>query len=182
MESWNLKSSHVQAWGFWVLLRQRLHCCSGGNNAWALGFALRMGGGWACKAVCGGTCPRIWRRKWQPTPVFLSGKPRGQRSLAGYSPWGHKRVRHDLVTKPLVPPSQVKCLTDQGGRMVFGSEHGHGICQKLRVGTWLAPYGCGSSKVSMCQSFFFCNCLSLWHWDFIAAHGLSLVVVSRGYS
>ena len=29
-----------------------------------------------------------WRRKWQPTPVFLSGKSHGQRSLVGYSPWG----------------------------------------------------------------------------------------------
>ena len=36
-----------------------------------------------------------WRRKWQPTPVFLPGEPHG---LAGYSPWGHW-VRHDLVTK-----------------------------------------------------------------------------------
>ena len=31
-----------------------------------------------------------WRRKWQPTPVFLPGESHGQRSLAGYSPWGHK--------------------------------------------------------------------------------------------
>ena len=31
-----------------------------------------------------------WRRKWQPTPVFLPGKFRGQRSLVGYSPRGHK--------------------------------------------------------------------------------------------
>ena len=31
-----------------------------------------------------------WRRKWQPTPVFLPGKYHGQRSLAGYSPWGCK--------------------------------------------------------------------------------------------
>ena len=31
-----------------------------------------------------------WRRKWQPTPVFLPGKPHGQRSLAGRSSWGHK--------------------------------------------------------------------------------------------
>ena len=31
-----------------------------------------------------------WRRKWQPTPVFLPGKCHGQRSLVGYSPWGHK--------------------------------------------------------------------------------------------
>ena len=31
-----------------------------------------------------------WRRKWQPTPVFLPGKSHGQRSLAGYSPRGGK--------------------------------------------------------------------------------------------
>ena len=31
-----------------------------------------------------------WRRKWQPTPVFLPGKSHRQRSLAGYSPWGPK--------------------------------------------------------------------------------------------
>ena len=31
-----------------------------------------------------------WRRKWQPTPVFLPGKSYGQRSLAGYSPWGRE--------------------------------------------------------------------------------------------
>ena len=31
-----------------------------------------------------------WSRKWQPTPGFLPGKSHGQRSLAGYSPWGWK--------------------------------------------------------------------------------------------
>ena len=31
-----------------------------------------------------------WRRKWQPTLVFLLGKFHGQRSLVDYSPWGHK--------------------------------------------------------------------------------------------
>ena len=31
-----------------------------------------------------------WRRKWQPIPVFLPGKFHGQKSLVGYSPWGHK--------------------------------------------------------------------------------------------
>ena len=35
-----------------------------------------------------------WRRKWQTTPVFLPEKS----SLMGYSPWGHKRVRHNLAT------------------------------------------------------------------------------------
>ena len=33
-----------------------------------------------------------WRRKWQPTPVFLPGKFHGQRSLAGYSLWGCKEL------------------------------------------------------------------------------------------
>ena len=31
-----------------------------------------------------------WSRKKQLTPVFLPGKFHGQRSLEGYSPWGHK--------------------------------------------------------------------------------------------
>ena len=31
-----------------------------------------------------------WRRKQQPTPVFLPGESHGQRSLVGYSPRGHK--------------------------------------------------------------------------------------------
>ena len=33
-----------------------------------------------------------WRRAWQPTPVFLPGESHGQRSLAGYSPWGCKEL------------------------------------------------------------------------------------------
>ena len=31
-----------------------------------------------------------WRRKWQPTPVFLPGEFHGQSSLVGCSPWGFK--------------------------------------------------------------------------------------------
>ena len=33
-----------------------------------------------------------WRSKWQPTPVLLPGESHGQRSLVGYSPWGHKEL------------------------------------------------------------------------------------------
>ena len=40
-----------------------------------------------------------WRRKWQPTPAVLPEKSHGQRSLVGYSSWGHKRLGHNLVTK-----------------------------------------------------------------------------------
>ena len=35
-------------------------------------------------------CLPWWRRKWQPTPVFLPGEFHGQMSLVPYSPWGHK--------------------------------------------------------------------------------------------
>ena len=32
----------------------------------------------------------VWRRRWHPTPVLLSGKSHGWRSLVGYSPWGRE--------------------------------------------------------------------------------------------
>ena len=31
-----------------------------------------------------------WMRAQQATPVFLCGESHGQRSLEGYSPWGHE--------------------------------------------------------------------------------------------
>ena len=39
-----------------------------------------------------------WKRKWQPTPIFLPGELHGQRSLAGYSPWGHTELDTTEVT------------------------------------------------------------------------------------
>ena len=39
-----------------------------------------------------------WRRKGQPSPVFLPGKSHGQRSMVGYSPWRLQRAGHDWVT------------------------------------------------------------------------------------
>ena len=38
----------------------------------------------------------LWRRKWEPTPVFLPGKSHGQRSLTGYSPWGCRKLETTL--------------------------------------------------------------------------------------
>ena len=74
----------------------------------------------ACSAGDLGSIPGLgrfpWRRKRKPTPVSLPGESHGQRSLAGYSPWGCKesdmteRLTHteymvplcSLVTFPLV--------------------------------------------------------------------------------
>ena len=34
----------------------------------------------------------LWRRKWEPTPIFLPGKSQRQSSLVGYIPWGRKEL------------------------------------------------------------------------------------------
>ena len=39
-----------------------------------------------------------WRRKWQPTPVFLPGESQGQRSLAGWHLQGHTESDMTEVT------------------------------------------------------------------------------------
>ena len=40
-----------------------------------------------------------WRRKWQPTPVFLPGEPHRRRSLVGCSPWGRTERDTTEVTQ-----------------------------------------------------------------------------------
>ena len=54
-----------------------------------------------------------WRRKWQPTALHLPGKFHGQRSLAGYSPWGHTHactLGNELHENKLIGQSQVNHL------------------------------------------------------------------------
>ena len=50
----------------------------------------------ACDAGDANSIPGLerfpWRREWQPTPVFLPGEFHRQRNLAGYSPWGHRKL------------------------------------------------------------------------------------------
>ena len=60
-----------------------------------------------------------WRRKWQPTPVFLPGEFHGQRSLVGYSPWSCKELDMTewLTGEGNGSPLQYSCLenpTDGG--------------------------------------------------------------------
>ena len=52
-----------------------------------------------------------WRRKWEPAPVLLPGKSRGQRSPVGYSPWG--REESD-TTKPSPPSPSSDPSTNRG--------------------------------------------------------------------
>ena len=64
-----------------------------------------------------------WRRKWQPTPVFLPGKPHGQRSLVGYSPWGCKeldtteRLYLLIALSPLLSPPKLLSWRHGGGNI-----------------------------------------------------------------
>ena len=55
-------------------------------------WLLRVGHNWATSLSLF-TFMR-WRRKWQPTPVFLPGEPQGRGNLVGCRLWGHS-VGHD---------------------------------------------------------------------------------------
>ena len=48
-----------------------------------------------------------WRRKWQPTPVFLPGESHGQRNLVGYSPRGQKESDMTEHTYTVCSPKSV---------------------------------------------------------------------------
>ena len=57
-----------------------------------------------------------WRRKWQPTPVFLRGKSHGRWNLVGYSPWSPKELdtteRLHFHFKPLVKRYPIFSIMD----------------------------------------------------------------------
>ena len=63
-----------------------------------------------------------WRRAWQPTPVSLPGENRGQRSLAGYSPWG--RIESDTTEVTSMHTGSYSACSKPGapGRTVLDSK------------------------------------------------------------
>ena len=69
-----------------------------------------------------------WSRKWQPTPVFLPGKVRGQRSLAGYSSWGH-RVGHNWTTEHACSLSWIWIFTllENFSMHLWGKGYGYSV-------------------------------------------------------
>ena len=72
-----------------------------------------------------------WRKKWQPTPVFLPGESHGQRSLAGYSPWHCKGS--DMTE--WVTHSQrniVWCLILFWGKVLFSKRMGRDVGRRKR--------------------------------------------------
>ena len=80
----------------------------------------------------------LWRREWQPTPVFLPGESHGQRSLVGCSPWGCKewdtteqRTHTDTELRACLLQRAAPSFTDQEARSmaVFGSMSVQGPAQ-----------------------------------------------------
>ena len=51
-----------------------------------------------------------WGREWLPTLISLPGECHGQRSLAGYSPWGCEELGHDWVTNARGISCQFRCI------------------------------------------------------------------------
>ena len=58
-----------------------------------------------------------WRRKWQPTPVFLPGESQGWGILVGYHLWGRTESDTTEVTSQFPPSSR-----DEGLRLLHGLE------------------------------------------------------------
>ena len=65
----------------------------------------------------------LWRRKWQPTPLFLPGKSHGQRSLENYSPWGCKETDTEhackitMLNETVILISHYYCIYKYGKNM-----------------------------------------------------------------
>ena len=99
-----------------------------------------------------------WRKKWQPSPVFLPGKSHGQRSLVGYGPWS-QRVGHDWATSL---------------HYIIGtahSEESRGLCFSLdpanTTGNYrrsINPSNCQISLSSKETEVFWTMCLTIWLW------------------
>ena len=92
-----------------------------------------------------------WRRKWQPTPVFLPGESHGRRSLVGCSPWGREesdtteRLHFDFslsyIGKGNGNPLQCSCLENprDGGAWwaaIYGVAQSRTRLKQLSSSSW----------------------------------------------
>ena len=96
-----------------------------------------------------------WRRKWQPTPVFLPGESQGQGSLMGCRPWGreesdmterlHFHISLSCIGEENGNPLQCSCLENpRGGGTWWAAVYG--VAQSR---TWLKRLSSSSSSSSL---------------------------------
>ena len=85
------------------------------------------------------------RRQWHPTPVHLSGKSHGQRSLVGCSPWGHQESG---TTEQLHFHFSLSCIGEGNGNPLQCS-----CLENPRDGGawWAAIYGVAQSRTRLKQ-------------------------------
>ena len=87
----------------------------------------------------------IRRRQWQPTPVLLTGKSHGRKSLVGYSQWGHQES--DTTERPHFHFS-LSCIGEGNGNPLQCS-----CLENPRDGGawWVAVYGVAQSRTRLKQ-------------------------------
>ena len=113
-------------------------------------------------------------RKWQTTPVFLPGNFHRQKSLVGYSPWCHKRVRTQLsmgtnIWKPVPIISKMLCTvndTDIDKCFVFILSFPRNLClhSGLKDSTCCPSTVCFFSKYKQFYPFQFILVISSGSW------------------
>ena len=86
-----------------------------------------------------------WRKEWQPIPVFLPGEYPGQRSLAGYSPWG--RIESDTT----------EWLTLSLSSLFWHQGQSHGRQSSHRLG--------GGDSFRMIQAYYTYCVLYFYYYD-----------------
>ena len=103
-----------------------------------------------------------WRRKWQPTPLFFSGKSYGQRSLVGLSV-GSQRVRNVWATEQRHPPIQTSVMENfQAFFLSYNS--GSGKAFRVLLQTWVR-FLC-----SNCSNKLTVQLCCLDYWNIILYH------------
>ena len=74
-----------------------------------------------------------WRRKWQPTPVFLPGEFHGQRGLVGCNPWGCKES--DLTERLSIHTCTDHCLSQSNHHLPPVLDMPWGSCLSRTMGS-----------------------------------------------
>ena len=96
-----------------------------------------------------GTTP--WRRKWQPAPVFLPGKSRGQKEPVGHGPCSHRQLgpTEDTYTcsNRIWQKGQLNCTSFASEASANATESSKARMEfqrrpKLEPGDWTSVYPC----------------------------------------
>ena len=105
--------------------------------------SLRIGHDWATSLSHSLSIFMLWRRKWQPTPVFMPGESHGQRSLVGCSPWNREELD---TTERLHFPFSLSYIGEGNGNPLQCS-----CLENPRDGGawWAAVYGVTQSRTRL---------------------------------